>query len=170
MKFIKFNLALLAALALAFSASAQFTIGPNVKSAITNAGTWAIAPAAGGGVSTNVATTQANWVTIGESGYGVAIKSYATNAALTTNVWFILEHGVAMGSAIQPITNNNVTVVLLPRGVATNTYFTNFVTSSSATIGNVTAVRIKDVMQTNGLIGGSVAGTLFIENFVITTR
>ncbi len=152
-------------------ASAQISggpvAGPVVYNAVTNVGTWAIAPAAGGGVSTNVPTTQARWVPVGADGFGVGIKSFATNAALTTNVWFILEFS---NDGVNAITNNNVTVVLLPRGTATNTYYTNFVANTSATIGNVGAVRIKDVMQTNGLIGSSLAGTLFVEQFYINTR
>lgn len=141
--------------------------GPTIYNAVSNAGTWEIRPAAGGGAATNVPTTQARWVPVGPNGFGVGIKSYATNAALTTNVWFTLEF---THDGVNAITNNTVTVVLLPRGVATNVYYTNFVTSSSATIGNVGAVRIKDVMQTNGLIGSSLAGTLFVEQFYINTR
>jgi len=157
------------------NASAQFSVGggaPGVYNALTNAAgvTWEVRPAAGGGAATNILTAQAQWVPVGIFGYGVAIKSYATNAALTTNVWITMEHGVNINGTVQPITNNNVTVVLLPRGVATNTYFTNFTASTSATIGNVTHVRAKDIMQTNGLIGSSLAGTLFIESFAITTK
>ncbi len=165
-------LSFLFGLMFAFSVQAQFVTGPVPFNAVTNAGTWEIRPADGGGAATNIATAQARWATVGRDGVGVAIKSYATNAALTTNVWFTLEFGVDMGATqgIQPITNNTVTVVLLPRGVATNTYYTNFVATSSATIGNVSAVRIKNVMQTNGVIGGSLAGTLFVEKFEFLAR
>jgi len=159
-------LIVLASLAM-LPAGAQFIAGANLYNAVTNIGTWEIRPAAGGGVSTNVPTGQARWVTVGKDGFGVAIKSYATNAALTTNVWFTLEFSA---DGVNAITNNNITVVQLPRGTATNVYFTNFVLSTSATIGNVMAVRIKDVMQTNGLIGSALAGTLFVEKFQITTR
>lgn len=148
------------------SAFAQFVTGPTVSSMVTNTGTWEIRPADGGGAATNIATTQALWQTVGRDGFGVFVKSYATNAALTTNVWFTLEFGVR-GNAI---TNNNVTVVVLPRGVATNGYYTNFVGSTSATFGNVEQVRLKNVMQTNGVIGGSLAGTLFVEKFQILSR
>lgn len=157
-------LTLLAIVMLHSAASAQFL---SSYSAITNAGNWLITPAAGASPATNVALAQAPWVPVGGSGFGVAIKSFATNAALTTNTWFTLEF---TADGVNAITNNNVTVVLLPRGVATNVYYTNFVTSSSATIGQVAAVRIKDVMQTNGLIGSSLAGNLFVESFRINTR
>lgn len=140
--------------------------GPTIYNAVSNVGTWEIRPGAGGSPATNVPTTQARWVPVGRNGFGVAIKSFATNAALTTNTWFTLEFS---HDGVNAITNNNVTVVLLPRGVATNVYYTNFVTATSATIGNVGAVRIKDVMQTNGLIGSSLAGTLFVEKFHINT-
>lgn len=149
------------------SVQAQFVSPVAVFNAVTNTGTWEIRPADGGGAATNVPTTQAKWVTVGKDGFGVAIKSYATNAALTTNTWFTLEFS---HDGVNAITNNNVTVVLLPRGTATNVYFTNFVANSSAVFGNVGAVRIKNVMQTNGVIGGSLAGTLFVEKFHITTR
>lgn len=161
----------LALLSFVATASAQISggpvSGPTIYSAVTNVGTWEIRPAAGGGVSTNVPTTQARWVPVGPNGFSVYVKSFATNAALTTNVWFTLE---CSGDGVNAATNNNLTVVVLPRGVATNTYYTNFVTSSSAVIGNIGAVRIKDVMQTNGLIGSSLAGTLFVEQFYINTR
>jgi len=156
---------------IASNTKAQVSGGPvstvTIYNAVTNIGTWEIRPAAGGGAATNVPTTQARWIPVGPQGFGVAIKSFATNAALTTNVWFTLEFSA---DGVNAITNNNVTVVQLPRGVATNVYYTNFVTPTSATIGNVGAVRIKDVMQTNGLIGSSLAGTLFVEQFYITTR
>lgn len=154
-------------IAVAFPAAAQFGAAGSGISAITNLGTWAVAPADGGGAATNIPTTQARWVPLGAQGFGVAIKSYATNAALTTNVWITLEF---TADGTYAITNNNVTVVLLPRGTATNVYYTNFVLSSSATIGSVYAVRAKNIMQTNGVIGGSLAGNLFIESFLINTR
>lgn len=175
MKKLTFILAAIALALTAFKASAQFSVGggsPGVYNALTNAAgvTWEVRPAAGGGAATNISTAQAQWVPVGTFGHGVAIKSYGTNAALTTNVWITMEYGVNINGTVQPITNNNVTVVLLPRGVATNTYFTNFALSTSATAGNVTHVRAKDIMQTNGLIGSSLAGTLFIESFAITTK
>ncbi len=164
-------ISLLFGLMLVASVQAQNIQPPTPKSAVTNAGTWEIRPAAGGGVSTNIPTTQANWCVVGRDGFGVAIKSYATNAALTTNVWFTLEF---TADGVNAITNNNLTVVLLPRGVATNTYYTNFATGPGATFqathGNIAAVRLKDVMQTNGLIGSALAGTLFVEKFTILGR
>lgn len=165
-------LAILALLILPRISSAQFTVGgsPGVYNALTNLTTWEVRPADGATAATNISTAQAQWCPVGLAGYGVAIKSYATNAALTTNTWIVLEHGVSISGTIQPITNNNVTVVLLPRGVATNTYFTNFVGNSSAVFGNVTHVRAKNIMQTNGVIGGSLAGTLFVEAFVVTSK
>lgn len=167
---MKTFLAIVSALALlACSVTAQQIQGPITLNAITNQGTWEIRPADGGGAATNVPTTQARWVTVGKDGFGVAVKSYATNAALTTNVWFVLEFGHVDSTGVYPATNNNVTVVVLPRGTATNVYYTNF-TANTATYGNIGAVRIKNVMQTNGVIGGSLAGTLFVEKFHITGR
>jgi hypothetical protein len=150
---------------------AQQVTGPVPKSGITNAvnntnTVWQIRPAAVNGI-TNVSTAQAVWVPVGRDGFGVAIKSYGTNAALTTNVWFILEF---TADGVNAITNNNVTICHLPRGVATNVYYTNFVASTSATFGNISAVRIKSVDQTNGVIGGSLAGTLFVEKFTFLSR
>lgn len=150
----------------ALIASAQY-LPPTQYSAISNATTWAVIPAAGGSAATNMSLAQAPWVPVGGQGFGVAIKSFGTNAALTTNVWFVLEFSA---DGVNAITNANVTVVQLPTGVATNTYYTNFVLSTSATIGNVASVRIKNVMQTNGLIGSSLAGALFVEKFLINTR
>lgn len=163
---MKTLLSIAATLMFAVMAQAQF-LSPSQFQAITNSGNWLITPAAGGSPATNVALAQAPWVPVGGVGFGVAIKSFATNAALTTNVWFTLEFSA---DGVNAITNNNVTVVLLPRGVATNTYYTNFVLNTSATIGQVASVRIKDVMQTNGLIGSSLAGNLFVEKFLINTR
>lgn len=149
-------------------AHAQFTQPPVVRSAITNSGTWEVRPSANdGNGSTNVATTQAQWVVVGRDGFGVAVKSYGTNAALTTNAAFTLEFSA---DGVNAITNASVVVQVLPRGVATNTYYTNFVTSTSALLGNVAAVRIKNYANTNGLIGASVAGTLFVEKFTFLTR
>lgn len=136
-------------------------------SAISNTTTWAVIPAAGGGAATNMSLAQAPWVPIGAQGFGVAIKSFGTNAALTTNNWFVMEFSA---DGVNAITNVNVTVVQLPTGVATNTYYTNFVSSTSATFGQASHVRIKNVMQTNGLIGSSLAGALFVERFLINTR
>lgn len=164
---MKILLTLLAVCLIAIPAKAQFNNALSGATAITNTGTWAVAPADGGGAATNISTAQAVWVPVGALGFGVAIKSYGTNAALTTNVWIDLEF---TADGTNPITNNNVTVVLLPRGVATNVYYTNFVTHTSAGIGNVYAVRAKKIMQTNGVIGGSLAGNLFIESFRINTR
>ncbi len=154
---------------LAFTAAtvqAQLLQGPAMFSVVTNIGTWAIAPAAGGGVATNVPTTQAKWCQVGANGFGVLIKAYATNAALTTNVWFTLE---TTADGINANSNTTYTICYLPNGVATNTYFTNIV-STTANVGNIAAVRLKDVMQTNGLIGSSLAGRLFVEKFTVGSR
>jgi hypothetical protein len=174
---MKFILAILALFAAVLSAQAQFIAGPTRVSAITNAGTWAIAPADGGGAATNVPTGQvhATGVTIGANGFGVTVKAYGTNAALTTNTWFVLEATsgtLTTASTLAPISNQTYTVVFLPVGVATNVYYTNFDSRSAALInlGNVAAVRIKNVMQTNGVIGGSLAGNLFVEKFEINAR
>ncbi len=150
----------------AATAQAQFVQGPALFSAVTNASTWAILPAAGGGVSTNVPTGQARWCPVGQNGFGVLVKAYATNAALTTNVWFTLE---TTTDGINANSNTVYTVAFLPNGVATNTYYTNIV-ATTANVGNIAAVRIKDVMQTNGLVGSSLAGRLFVEKFIISTR
>lgn len=155
--------------AFAITARAQFVQGPAHFSAITNQTTWQIRPADGGGAATNIATTQATWCQVGGNGFGVLVKAYGTNAALTTNTWFTLEYGVAVSGTIYPVSNSAPVVVYLPVGVATNTYYTNIV-NTTANSGNIDAVRLKSVMQTNGVIGGSLAGNLFVEKFVITTR
>jgi len=151
----------------AVTVHAQFIQAPTRINAITNAGTWVIAPSNGATVAVNVPVTQAKWVPIGLQGFGVTIKAFATNAALTTNCWFTLEFS---SDGVNAITNNNVTVVYLPTGVATNSYHTNFATSTSALLGNLAAVRLKNVMQTNGVVGSSLAGNLFVEKFIISTR
>lgn len=147
---------------------AQNVQPPTIKSAITNVGTWEVRPSANdGNGSTNVPTGQAPWVVVGRDGFGVAVKSYGTNAALTTNAAFTLEF---TADGVNAITNTTVVVQVLPRGTATNVYYTNFVTSTSATLGNVSAVRIKNYANTNGLIGTALAGTLFIEKFQFLSR
>ena len=152
----------------ALAIQAQFVPGPTIFNAITNTGTWTIAPADGGGAATNVPTTQARTVPIGPSGFGVFVRAYGTNAALTTNTWFVLE---TSPNGTDWTSNTTLTVVFLPTGVATNQYYTNFnAQTAGLNILNATAVRIKNVMQTNGVIGGSLAGNLFVEKFQINTR
>ncbi len=166
---MKTLLALITVLSLTFAASAQFVQGPVIKSAITNLTTLAIPPADGATTgATNITSyTTPNWIPVGKDGFAVAIKSYATNAALTTNVWWLLE---TSHDGVNPNTNATITIAQLPQGVATNTYFTNIVLSTSAVYGNIAAVRIQKVTQTNGLVGGALAGRLFIEKFNIITR
>ena len=151
------------------TAPAQQVSGPVVKSALSNAATWTVFGSNGATVAQNIPALQGRWVPVGANGFAVAIKAYATNAALTTNVWFTLEF---TADGVNAITNNNVSVVYLPTGVATNTYFTNFYTPTDALRGNVAAVRIKNVMQTNGLPSGAapLAGNLFVEKFQILSR
>ena len=154
---------------LALQASAQFVQGPVTKSMITNLTTLAI-PGADGATteSTNITTyTTPNWIPVGKDGFGVWIKSYATNAALTTNVWWLL---VTSPDGLVENTNQTITICQIPIGTATNTYYTNIVTSTSALYGNIAAVKIKKVTQTNGLAGASLAGRLFIESFKLNTR
>ena len=160
-------LALLALLALPLLAPAQFVSGPAKFSVITNSGTWTVPASNGATVAVNIPLAQAPWVTVGASSFSVAIKAYATNAAHTTNTWFVLE---TSADGVNAVTNNTLTVVYLPTGVATNTYFTNFYILTDALRGNIQAVRLKNVMSTNGIIGSSLAGNLFIEKFFINTR
>jgi hypothetical protein len=150
-----------------FSANAQFVSGPSKFSMITNAGTWTVAASNGATVAVNIPSTQAPWITVGKDSFGVYVKAYATNAAHTTNTWFTLE---CSADGVNAITNNTLTVCYLPTGVATNTYYTNFVISTSALLGNIQAVRLKNVMSTNGVIGSSLAGNLFVEQFRLNTR
>jgi hypothetical protein len=166
MKTLLKTLAVIAAF-VAISAQAQFIQAPSRYSAISNASTWTVNASNGATVAVNVPLAQAPWVPIGGQGFAVSIKAFATNAALTTNCWFTLEF---TSDGVNAITNNTVTVVYLPTGVATNTYHTNFATSTSALLGNLAAVRIKNVMQTNGVVGSSLAGNLFVEKFTISTR
>lgn len=163
-------LTLLAVFAIVGIASAQYVQGPIVINALTNAGTWTVMPADGGGAATNVPTTQAKWVPVGPNGFGVFIKGYGTNAALTTNVWITLEPGIQRpNGTIWPVSNALPVVVYLPTGTATNRYYTNFA-STTLNLGNISAVRVKSIMQTNGVVGGSLAGALFVEEFNISTR
>ena|SRR5437867_865154 len=111
-KRMKKILAALSITMLAFAASAQFITGAFGPSLITNTSTLAIAPAAGGSPATNFSLAQCPFVTVGQNGFGVGIKSFGTNAALTTNTWITLEF---TGDGVNAITNNNVVVVLLPR-------------------------------------------------------
>lgn len=159
----------IAAFVLAFvtSVQAQFIPGPAQFRAITNAGKWTPGASNGATAAVSLSAAQAPWVPVGAQGFAVSIKAYGTNAALTTNVWFVLE---SSADGVNAITNNNVTVCYLPTGTATNTYHTNFVTATSALLGNITAVRLKSYQQTNGVIGGSLAGNLFVEKFIISTR
>ena len=158
---------ILAMVALVFSANAQFVQGPITSRLITNQTTWMNVSSNGGTVAANLPLTQAPWITVGGTGFGVGIKAYATNAALTTNVWLTI---ALSADGVNDITNTTLTVCYLPRGTATNTYYTNFVLNTSATIGNIAAVRVKDIMSTNGIVGGSLAGNLFIEKLYISTR
>jgi hypothetical protein len=166
MKFLKITAALFA---VATMVQAQFVQGPVVRSVITNLTTLAIPPADGATTgATNITSyTTTSWLPVGKDGFGFAIKAYGTNAALTTNVWFVF---VTSPDGVLENTNQTITVAYLPLGVATNTYYTNIVTSTSANYGNISAVKLKTVTQTNGLVGGSLAGRLFIEKFYITTR
>ena len=166
---MKALLTFIAVLSIVASASAQFVQGPVIKSVLTNLTTLAIPPADGATTAaTNITSySTPNWIPVGKDGFAIAIKSYGTNAALTTNVWWLFE---TSHNGVDPNTNATFTVVQLPQGVATNTYFTNFVLSTSAVYGNIAAIRLQKVTQTNGLVGSSVAGRLFIEKFNVITR
>ena len=164
---MKTLIAILMVLGFVAATEAQFIQGPAQFRAITNAGTWTPGASNGATAAVSLSAAQAPWVPVGANGFAATIKAYATNAALTTNVWFVLE---CSADGVNAITNNNLTIAYLPTGVATNSYHTNFVTSSSALIGNITAIRLKSYQQTNGVIGGSLAGNLFVEKFIISTR
>ena len=129
---MKTFISLIALLGIVAGAQAQFIQGPAQFRAITNAGTWTPGASNGATAAVSLSAAQAPWVPVGANGFAVTIKAYATNAALTTNVWFVLE--------------------------------------SSADGVNITAVRLKSVQQTNGVIGGSLAGNLFVEKVIISTR
>ncbi|MEY2409069.1 MAG: hypothetical protein QOF48_1739 [Verrucomicrobiota bacterium] len=148
------------------AARAQYVPPVTRWSAITNTGTWTMPASNGATVAVNAPLTQFPWVIVGSSGFGLGIMAYATNAAHTTNTWFTLETSV---DGVNAVTNNNLTVCYLPTGVATNTYFTNFQTTL-ANLGNISAVRVKNFMSTNGAVGGSLAGNLFVQKILITTR
>ena len=160
-------ISLIALLGVVAGAQAQFIQGPSQFRAITNTSTWSPGASNGATAAVSLSAAQAPWVPVGASGFAVTIRARATNAALTTNVWFVLE---TSSDGIYANTNNNLTVCYLPTGVATNSYHTNFVTSTSALLGNITAVRLKSYQQTNGVIGGSLAGDLFVDKFIISTR
>lgn len=164
---MKTFISLIALLGIVAGAQAQFIQGPAQFRAITNAGTWTPGASNGGTAAVSLPLAAAPWVPVGANGFAVTIKAYATNAALTTNVWFLIE---SSADGVNAITNNVLTVAYLPTGVATSSYHTNFVTSTSALLGNITAVRLKSVQQTNGVIGGSLAGNLFVEKIIISTR
>lgn len=162
-------------LTVALVATAALVTVPQAAAAdmITNAlgsRVWTVPASNGATVAVNMTAAQAPWVPVGATGFGVTINAYATNAAHTTNTWFTLELGVGSTHGVLAITNNNLTVCYLPRGVATNTYHTNFVLNTSALLGNVTHARVKDCMSTNGVIGGSLAGNLFIREFLLNSR
>ncbi len=152
---------------LAFSANAQFVQGPARYNMLTNQGTWMNVSSNGATVAAGLPLTQAPWIPVGGTGFGIGLKAYATNAAATTNIWFTVE---LSGDGVNAITNNTLSVVYLPRGVATNTYYTNFPIATSATLGNIAAVRLKDVMSTNGIVGSSLAGNIFFERIYLNTR
>ncbi len=162
---------ILTLLSVAFGAHAQqgggFVTGPSRFNLLTNQTTWMNVSSNGGTVAANMPLTQAPWVQVGGIGFGVGIKAYATNAALTTNVWFTI---ALSADGVNEITNTSLSVVYLPRGTATNTYYTNFVLNTSATLGNIVAARVKNVMSTNGEVGSALSGNLFVEKFYLNTR
>lgn len=158
---------LIAVLTSAAAYGQGFIQPPSRYNMLTNVGTWMNISSNAATVAANLPATQAPWIPVGGTGFGVGIKAYATNAAFTTNVWFTLQ---LSGDGVNAITNTTLTVCYLPRGVSTNTYYTNFPISASATLGNIAAVRIKDVMSTNGEVGTTLAGNLFVERIYINTR
>lgn len=152
---------------MALSARAQFVQGPSRFNMLTNTGTWMNVSSNGGTVAANFPLTQAPWIPVGGNGFGIALKGFATNAALTTNIFFTIEFSA---DGVNAITNTTATVVFLPTGVATNTYYTNFPIATSVTLGNIAAARLKNIMSTNGVVGGSLAGNMFFERIYLNTR
>lgn len=149
-------------------ANAQFVSGPSKFSMVTNAGTLVLMPSIVGAPATNFPNAQVPWVTVGANGFAVWVRSFGTNAAMTTNVVFDLE---CSSDGVNPNTNMNIAIVVPPKGTTTNTFHTNIVTQTSATLGNLAAVRLRSFANTNGLFGGaSVAGALFVERIAVNTR
>lgn len=160
-------LTILALVFAGFSAQAQFVQGPARASMITNRTDWQVLPGVNGsGGTTNISTSQALWCPVGPQGFGVFVRGYGTNAAMTTNVIFTLE---TSADGVNAISNINYDVVFLCAGVATNNFWTNFPPTVNG-VGNISAVRLKSYVNTNGLVGTALAGRLFVEKIAINTR
>lgn len=157
---------LTAALLFVCNLSAQFVAGPNIKAAITNLPVQIY--------GSNGATAYVPWstygtapsVAIGKDGFGVTINAAGTNAALTTNVFFLL---ATSGDGVNFATNNLITIAYIPPGTGYRPQYTN-IANTVANVGNATFVRLYTVLQTNGVDGSSLAGSLFVTNFNISTR
>lgn len=144
----KLNFLALALVAFTASLQAQFIPGPRIQSAFTNLSNLPFQlPGIGvGNGVTNVDTTCAVAIALGNNGFGITMNQGSTNTLATTNgtaiVWEF------SGDGVNWATNNRLTTVFCPLG---NTYapcYTNIPTSVNNVL-NSTFVRVRQIVNTN---------------------
>lgn len=149
----------IAVMALAFSASAQFIAGPQKISATTNTGAILVA----GSFTTNLPSSAQRLIPIGKNGNGFFIEMGGTNAATTTNATIVLEHVIYDTSGNSHTVDNQTYTLSVPQGGTSGyDYFTNLV-PTTANIGNSEYLRVKSIQNTN-------LASIWITNFISTVR
>lgn len=142
-------------MALALGAQAQFVSGPSTGNMLTTSTAIAIA----GSSTSNLAVTLVNPIPVGVYGLGLVATVGATNAASTTNAVIRFEATVDGTRWIDTLTP----AFSVPQnGTAQYDVYTNILTTS-ANIGNLRAMRIASIQNTN-------LATIWFTNLTWSTR
>jgi hypothetical protein len=173
MKFFRKLLAAAVICLLPLAAQAQFFNNPVVvKNLLTGNGPWPIQAATIGAFSTNYLSTNgispfANICGVGANGFAIGYNIAGTNSLTVTNVYFLFE---TSSDGINWNTNTpagGVSILATPSGVSYKPSYTNLLsTIQNLNLGNLAAIRLKYISNTNG----GVDGTIYITNLTISTR
>ena len=153
----------------ALAAQAQFVSPPVTKQVLTNASSVPfIVPADTiGTFSTNLPTTIANIVTVGKDGFSIGFNMTGTNSLTVTNLAFLFE---STSDGVNWTTNTpagGLLIIATPRATTYGPSYTNLLSATAnLNIGNLTAVRLRAIANSNGTANGAV----YITNLTISTR
>jgi hypothetical protein len=139
-------IALLAMVALVFSASAQFIQGPSRYPLFTNSAAILIP----GNTTTNFPVTMCNRIPVGLNGVSLVFGCGATNATDTTNSVVLAELvDVDSKTGLTNVTDNQTyTLSVTHNGTTRSDYRTNLA-STTANLGNAESLRIRSWQNTN---------------------
>lgn len=147
-------IAILAMVALVFSASAQFVAGPSPQNALTVSTAFMVP----GETVTNVPASLAPAFRVGKEGVGVYVLCSGTNAATSTNATITLEP--LAGPSARVVDNQTWSFTF---GTATGYDFFTNLANTLPNLLNVPQVRIKSIQNTNTL-------PIWITNVTAYTR